>query len=387
MVLKVLRDNPGLSQSQLCALTGIGSSTASTIVARLRDKGFVTESPGTSTNRGPKPVILQLAPQCRYIFGAEINPGYIFLGLFDFLGRIVDKIRISIGHDHSVEHVTDLLTLNIPGLLSRHNLSPDKILGLGITLSGSVLPDGIVSLSSPMGWKNVHLKRLIQSYFDFPVFIYNNRVRLLAEIACAPDLGSKNILYLNVADGVGSTVFMDGRLIIGSTGRYGEIGHIVIDPKGPVCGCGNFGCLEAFVSGPALIEKIRSDISASDADCFKAAFADSANQTPEDMLSGWCSHILAGDDYAISLCDYVCDYFADTVAALINCYDPNVLILAGYVCEQINDFLMSAISARTDSAVYERPLRRIDILPAGAGKDALIKGVANAVLQQAEIFT
>ena len=388
MVLKMLRENTRISQSQLCALAGIGSSTASTIVARLRDKGFVSESPGTSTNRGPKPIILELNPKCRYIFAAEINPSYIFLGLFDFVGSIVDKIRISIGHDRSVEHVIDLLSINIPGLLTRNAIATDKVLGLGVTLSGSVLPEGIISLSSPMGWKNVHLKEKLQPYFKFPVFIYNNRVRVLAEIANNPELDSKNILYLNVADGVGSTIFMDGKLIIGSTGRYGEIGHIVIDPNGPVCGCGNTGCLEAFISGPALIEKIRKELPSTSDQCFSEALT-AADDTlnPEDILSSWQRHIDNDIKYAILLREYVSHYFCDIAATLINCYDPNIVMLAGYVCDQINDYLAENIHKRIETAVYESSLRKIEIIPASTGKDALIKGVASAVLQQTEIFS
>ncbi len=388
MILTMLRNHGRLSQSQLCKLAGIGSSTASTIVARLRDKGFVTETRGTSSNRGPKPTIIELNPKCRCLFGIEINPSYLFIGLFNFTGELRDKIRIALGADHSVQHVIDLMTVNIPGLLTRNSIDPTEVLGLGVAISGSVLSDGWISLSSPMGWKNVSLKEKLGEFFDFPVFVYSNRVRLLAEIALKPKLESKNILYLNNADGVGSTVYMQGKLIFGATGRYGETGHIVVDPDGPVCGCGNRGCLEALISGPAIAAKIQQDLDNNEeARCFAPHFENTgALRPPEEIVTQLEKSAQEGNSYAIALRDQITNHFGGVAAALINCYDPDIVILAGYVSNALYDHLSDEIRNRIKTSVYESNLRKIEVIPADAGKDALITGVANAVLQDAVVF-
>lgn len=387
MILSMLRNHGELSQSQLCELANIGSSTASTIVSRLREKGYITETRGTSANRGPKPTILKLNPECRYLFGVEINPSYIFVGLFNFVGRLQDKIRIALGSDHSVQHVIDLLTVNLPGLLNRNHLNPSAIIGVGVTLSGSVLPNGWISLSSPMGWKNVSLTKELKRFFDFPTFVYSNRVRLLAEFELTPALESKNILYLNIADGVGSTVYMNGKLVYGATGRYGEIGHIVVEPDGPVCGCGNRGCLEAFISGPSLVAKIQRDLPDQPDICFAGHFKDNqAVKAPEEIFAQWSDYIAQNDPYAVHLRDFVANHFAKVAAVAINCYDPDVVILGGYVSSHLHASLAEAIGDSIDRTVYESSLRNIEIIPARAGKDALITGVANAVLQDVVSF-
>jgi DNA-binding transcriptional ArsR family regulator len=97
LILSLLRKHESLSQTQLCRLVGIGSSTASTIVSRLRDKGLVLENRGLSDRRGPKPVILRLNPDRFTVIGIEINPSYVTVGLFDFIGKMTDKIQISSG--------------------------------------------------------------------------------------------------------------------------------------------------------------------------------------------------------------------------------------------------------------------------------------------------
>lgn len=381
LILSMLHEHKKLSQTQLCRMAGIGSSTASTIVARLREKGLVLERRGQSSNRGPKPTFIEMNPVARYVIGIEISPSYLFIGLFDFTLEMTDKIRIPLGPDHSVEHVIDLLSVNVNGLLGRNQVSPAKVLGAGVTLSGSILPDGCVSLSSPMGWKDVHLKDRLQPCFSFPVSVYSNRVRLLSELSLNPDLTSKNILYFNVATGVGSTVYMNGRLISGATGRYGESGHIVIDPDGPVCGCGNRGCLEAFISGRALVEKISRDIQRGVGVGF-SEMNDDAGPVPEEMLKGWSEAVAKGDTYALALRDYVAVHYAKAACMLINCYDPDVLVLAGYVSQHFADFFADCIRNRMETDVYDNALRNIQIVPAEAGADALVKGSAIAAIRQ-----
>lgn len=379
LILSMLFEHKKLSQAQLCSLAGIGSSTASTIVARLREKGLITETPGQSTTRGPKPIVLQLNPDCRYTVGVEINPSHLFIGLFNFKGQMKDKIRISLGKDHSLENVLDLLSVNVPGLLNRNKIENTKVIGAGITLSGSVSPDGRVSLSSPLGWKDVHLKEHLQPFFDFPVSVYSNRVRLLSEFVISEDLASKNILYLNLADGVGSTVYMDGKLISGATGRYGEIGHIVVEPDGPLCGCGQKGCLEALISGPALTNKIRNESDKMSSACFSGA---DSSEIPEEFLKQWSRAADDGDSYALALRDYAAEYFARATCMLINCYDPEVIILAGYVSLHFHEYFAECIRETMQTNVYESSLRNIQIMPARAGEDALITGVSIATRQR-----
>lgn len=378
LILSMLRKHGRLSQSELCRLAGIRSSTASTIVARLREKGFVNERRGSSSKRGPKPVLVELNPDCLHLIGIEINPSYLVLGLFNFIGLLKNRIRIPLGDNHSVEHVLALLNDCLPDLLAVDHIDKSQIIGAGATLSGSVTPDGRISLSSPMGWKNVNLKEKLSAVLPFPVSVFSNRVRLLAEFEIQPELASRSILYINAANGVGSTLYMNGHLVFGASGRYGEIGHIIADPAGPVCGCGHQGCLEAIISGPALAFKIMQDIRQGT----ETAFADSVFHTPEELLANWSLYIERGDSYALQLREYVGQYLSWAAAILINCYDPDVIILAGYVVLPFLSYFAQQIQQRVKTAVYDHALRDIPIIPAQAGEDALIKGVAAAVIRQ-----
>jgi len=384
LVISLLREHGEISQSQLCKLAGLGSSTISYIVARLREKDLIIEKRGKSTKRGAKPVFISINPRGKFAVGVEINPSTIVIGLFDFNCELIESIRVPLESGRAVEKVLHLLEINLKGLMSKNGVKENGVIGLGLTLSGSVSPDGVVELSSPMGWKKVPLKNLVSARFECPVEIYTTRVRLLAETASEPELSSKNVLYINVGNGVGSTVIIDGRLIHGATNRCGEIGHVVVEPGGPMCGCGHRGCLEALISGPALAERIRKDIAAGIDTVLGGMVED--GDVAEEVINKWGEALREGDSYASSVREMVAGYLGRSAAMAINCFDPEVVILGGNVSMQCFDYLAEVIKEKFSDYVYDDSARAIKVVQARAGEDALVKGVATAVLQDSLEF-
>jgi N-acetylglucosamine repressor len=379
LVISLLKEHGDVSQAQLCKLTGLGSSTISYIVARLREKDLIIEKQGRSNKRGARPVFISINPRGKFAVGVEINPSMLVIGLFDFNCELIESIRVPLESERSVENVLHLLEINLKGLMSKHGAKEDRVIGLGITLSGSVSSNGVVELSSPMGWKKVPLKNLVSARFKCPVEIYTTRVRLLAETGAEPELAARNVLYLNVGNGVGSTIIIDGRLIHGASNRCGEIGHVVVEPDGPICGCGHKGCLEALISGPALARRIRNDIWEGVDTVLGGLVKD--EDLPEEVVSKWGRALREGDSYAESIRELLAEHLSRLAAVAINCFDPEVVILAGYVSMQCFDYLAEAIKKKFGSDVYGDSDRSVEIVKAKAGDDALIQGVVRAVLQ------
>ncbi len=380
LVLALLKEHGSLSQSQLCELAHLNSSTASYIVSRLREKDLILETRGKSNKRGAKPVIVSINPNGRFVVGVEINPSNLVLGLFNFNYELLETIMAPIAGTLAPENILTLLEINLHGIMGKHNVAENKLLGIGITLSGSIAEDGQVLLSSPLGWKNVPLKTMLNSRFACPITIHTTSVRVLAETSIDPALSSSNMLYVNVGNGVGCNMIVDGNLVRGSTNRFGELGHMIIDPAGPACGCGHKGCLEAFISGPALAKKIKNDITAGTETEIKNTL--DQNDIPEEIVQKWGQALQAGDNYALELQNFLADYLSKAVTTAINCYDPDVVMLAGYVTSQCTDFLAEAIKKRISTDVYDNSARQINITPAKAGMEALIRGVATAILNQ-----
>ena len=224
------------------------------------------------------------------------------------------------------------------------------------------------------------MREILAPKFDCPVDIYTTKVRLLAEMNIHPSLLSKNIVYLNVANGVGTTVVIDGRLIHGSTNRCGELGHVVIDLNGPLCGCGQQGCLEALISGPAISRKVKEDLNGGADSVLSKLLLES--DTSEDIAEKLKQAIENNDAYAIEIREFIAEQLSRSAAIAINLFDPDILILAGYVSEMCADYFAGRIKSRFESDVYDQSSRDIEVIFARAGQQALIRGVAAAVLQE-----
>jgi predicted NBD/HSP70 family sugar kinase len=380
LILTLLRQHAQLSQAQICELANLSSSTTSYIVARLREKDLIIETQGESTKRGAKPVFVSINSTGQFTVGVEINPSSLFIGLFDFNCQLVEKIRVLLDTDRSPENISSKLEINLRGVLSKHNIEYGKVSGIGVALSGSISKDGVVELSSPLSWKAVPLKDMLTAKLNIPVAVCTTRVRLLAESSIANNIDYSNVLYLNIADGVGSHAIIDGNLLHGSTNRAGEIGHIIAIPDGPKCGCGHKGCLEALISGPALAKKILQDIKHGQKTTLKDVV--NSEDLPEVIISKWGQAIQQKDEYSMKLCAFIAEHFSKIAASTINCYDPNIVILAGYVTKQCFDYLETAIRETMATDVYDNTSRNIQIKQASLGTEALIIGAAKTAFQQ-----
>ena len=196
----------------------------------------------------------------------------------------------------------------------------------------------------------------------------------------AQPVSSKNIVYLNVADGVGSTAMVDGRLIHGSTNRCGEIGHVVVDPEGPLCGCGQRGCLEAMISGPALAKKINDELAGGKTSVLSDLISDGdSSETIAKLLK---RAIEQGDPYALEVREFIAVHLNASAAIVINLFDPDVVILGGYVCDVSRDYFVAQIKRGFANHVYDHESRNVEIVFTRAGQQSQIIGVAAAILQE-----
>lgn len=377
--MSYLRDRGQLSQKELCALTQLGSSTVSSIVARLREKEMIVETQGKSHTRGPKPVLLAINRQGRYLVGVELNPAYVRIGLFDFHTAILDHIQIPLS-SKEVEHVLQTLTVNALGLLTKHDINKSSVLGMGVTISGTISNWGEVELSSTFGWKHVPLQKRLSDEMGVGVHIFTTRVRLLAELSLTGQDQYSNALYLNVADGVSCNVIAEGHLFHGSSHRSGEIGHIIVDPKGPMCGCGHQGCLESLIGGPALAGRIQQNIENGTDTVLRDLI--SCQDNHRTIISKWGLAMRQKDAYALKLQKEMAQHLAWAASIAINLYDPAMIVLAGYVCDQCQRELGVAIEAAMGTQVYDGQARTIPIRPAKAADERYILGAIIGVLQQ-----
>jgi glucokinase len=156
------------------------------------------------------------------------------------------------GHDAVMQRMVGLFQ----DVIKRSGLPKSEIRGIGIGVPGVLDPEKGLVLFLPNlfdGWKNVPLSNKINASLGLPVFIINDvRSITLGEWKFGAGKGASSMICFAIGTGIGGGVVINNNLVMGINGTAGELGHTMVDPDGPQCGCGNHGCLEAYASGPAI---------------------------------------------------------------------------------------------------------------------------------------
>ena len=203
------------------------------------------------------------------LIGNDFGGTKILTGLADDKGRLIAAVRLDTGAKQGKKKVIAKLITSVKLVLEKSKIPMSKVKRIGVGAPGPIL-DGAIIASAPNlpGWKRVNLKKILQLALKKPVVVENDaNAAALAEYRFGTGKGSKNMVYMTVSTGIGGGIILDGKLYRGSTGTAGEVGHMIIDPRGPKCGCGNHGDLEALSSGPAITR------ASGQKDAFKAELA------------------------------------------------------------------------------------------------------------------
>jgi predicted NBD/HSP70 family sugar kinase len=259
MVLNVIRERQPVSRSEIAGLIGLEGSTVSKIVSRLVDDRLVFEEGlgKSSSQGGRKKRFLHLNPRKASAIGVDLRPSGYTVALSDFTGRILRSIEVP-PHSSPMTAATDLA--RAIRLLLRSPAS-ETIEGIGVSLVGLVDPrEGRVLAGEGLGWgEDVPVGSLLRKALDMdlPIYFENGAwLGALAEIWFGKYAHhTRDLVFLDIADGIGSGIIVNGQLYHGSFYGAGEFGHIPLHPEGPACSCGARGCLEAYASDPATIRR------------------------------------------------------------------------------------------------------------------------------------
>ena len=193
----------------------------------------------------------------KYSIGIDVGGTNVKIAVVDPKGNIVYSnsvpTRAEMGYEYTIKNIKETIYAS----LKETKLTLDNVVGIGVGLPGQINSDeGFVRLLPNIpGWKDVPLGKILEDEFKVKTKLDNDvRVATLGEYTFGAGQGCKNLICLTVGTGVGSGIIVNGELVRGASMSAGEIGHMVVmEPHGPICGCGSTGCLEALASGPAIV--------------------------------------------------------------------------------------------------------------------------------------
>jgi predicted NBD/HSP70 family sugar kinase len=254
-VVRALSGHGAVSASQIARSTGLARSTVSTILSDLKRSNLVVEVETRSPGLGRPALAHSLNPEAGTCVGALLGLDEIRIILADVAHNVLADISMPLERDYSPERATRVVRHAIENLCKEHSLPYSGLLGVGFAVSGPLAPNGRIMRASVLPtWGGIDLKSTFAPVLQKPIFADNeSNCAALAEMMWGAAAGVDDFVLCKLDLGVGGAVVANGKVISGSSGAAGEFGHMVIDPQGPLCRCGNRGCLELYCSAASVV--------------------------------------------------------------------------------------------------------------------------------------
>ncbi|TBL79011.1 ROK family protein [Paenibacillus thalictri] len=314
--------------------------------------------------------------------GVDLGGTQIRAGLFDEAGGLLFKHEdLTLAHE-GAEAVIGRIIEGIRRVVSyaQEQGHGENITGIGIGCPGPLDPfTGVVlSPSTLPGMVDIPLQHIVHSEFGLPVYVNNDaNAAALGEWLYGSGRGTNNMIYLTISTGIGAGIVIDGRLLLGEQGSAGEVGHMIIDPYGPMCSCSNRGCWEACASGTAI-----ADI----------AIERLANETSDSQLRQITGPVTAkevitaalnNDRLAMEIMEQTRIYLGIGLINMINLFNPQKVVIGGGVSKAGDFLLQPAVDMAKQRS--QPGMNDVAFVMAELGDDVGLYGAAALVSYQKQL--
>ncbi len=317
-----------------------------------------------------------MAEQNQYVVGVDLGGTKIYSAVIDRQGKIVGTARKKTKAELGFETVMERVATCVKDAAKEADVNFEtQILAVGMGSPGPLdLKEGKIIETPNLKWEDAPVKSRLQTLLKKPVQIDNDcNVGILGEYAYGAGHGAQHMLGLFIGTGIGGGVIIDGKLLHGFNENAGELGHMILDPNGPLCGCGVHGHLEAFASRLAIEREIRiSDIKGVPTSIF-----DDMDDKNERLRSKKLAEAFTAKDPAVTKAiEKSATYVGYAVASLLNIFNPEVVVIGGGVVEAIGEPYVQMVRETAEKNVFAVALRNVRIVPAELEDDSAIMGAA-----------
>ena len=313
LILNGIREHGPLARAQLAELTGLSPAAVTGVTAELIAGRFLIEHAVGVSSGGRPPILLDLDAVTHRVAGLKLSEGRLEAVITDMRTSVIARgsARLSSSDPEQVASVTASL---LAAMCAEKGLELEGLLGVGFGLPGVMDGAGACLRSPILGWRDVHISRLLSAALNLPVWVDNDVNALVAaESLFGRGRRADNFVVVTIGRGIGAGFVLGGRVYRGAHGGAAEFGHTTVERDGRACECGKRGCLEAYASEPSLVRQYNETKPGARVRSVKAL----------------CAAAERGDEQAVKVLADAGERTGVALANLVTLLDPELIVLGG----------------------------------------------------------
>ncbi|MBT9177238.1 MAG: Glucokinase [Firmicutes bacterium] len=315
-----------------------------------------------------------------YYLGLDVGGTKIAAAVVNKQGTTLSSLRTLTHESEGADAVLRRIFALLDDVLAHAQLTSSQISGLGVGVPGAVdeATGSIHTMVNLTGWSGFPLRQRLVARYHVPVFLGNDaNAAALGEYMFGNGAGTRHLLYITASTGIGGGIVVDGNLLVGASGAAGEVGHMILEPHGQPCNCGNRGCWETISSGTAIAKSAAQKIRGGEESSI-LLFTDIENIQAEHVFQARNM----GDSLATEVTDRAFYFLGLGITNLVNALNPERVVIGGGVA-QIGEPLFTTVENMVRQSAYG-PAKCVRILPALLGAETGVIGAAALAMGQAQ---
>ncbi|MBE6228061.1 MAG: ROK family transcriptional regulator [Bacteroidales bacterium] len=329
------------SLADLSKELGASIPTITKLVGELLEDGLLEDMGKQGTNGGRRPSIYGLNPSAGYFVGVDIRRKFISYAVTDFKGSQIDyQEQLPFSVQNSEESFREMCRY-LTSHMESNGIEPSRVLAYGFNLTGRVNNETGYCFSYFIG-EDKPIASVLEDELGKPAFVENDsRAMTYGEYICGAANNEKNMLFINIAWGLGMGMIVDGKLSYGKSGFSGEIGHFPLLNNDQICHCGKTGCLETGASGSAAYRIFMEKLNEGRTSTLSEKFNKGEQIHIEDIIDA----VREEDVLAIEVIEEIGTTLGRAIAGLINLFNPELIVIGGSIASTKEYLLLPIKSA------------------------------------------
>jgi glucokinase-like ROK family protein len=340
-VIRALRRQGSISRTDVANVTSWSKAKATQEIRSLIKQGYLVEKGEGASKGGRRPRLLYINHELGYIAGIDVGATSMDLALADVSGKVLQRRSEPTDVRQPPDAVLGRCAELLCEMTAAQGCRPEQVLGIGVGVPGPVDFARGVLVAPPLmpDWENFLIRDFFKNTFTSAFVVVDNDVNIMAlGEQRSGGINADHFIFVKVGTGIGAGIISNGRIHRGSDGSAGDIGHICVDKQGPLCRCGNSGCLEAMAAGPAIVERAVEAARNGSSPLLSQMLANNnGTLRPEDVNAA----IREGDEAALEIIRLSGEMIGDVLASLVNFFNPSHIFIGGGVANFGNHLLVS----------------------------------------------